>query len=154
MKASPACIALIKSSEGHGPNGSLPYLEGYLCPAGVPTIGWGHTGHTNVGDVISVDQAETLLFFDIGRVEQDLLAVLPVGIMLTQGQWDALVSLCFNLRGGARVLPQKAPKLWGDLLAGRNVDAAREFLDMDHANGVELEGLKIRRQKESALFLS
>ena len=50
-----------------------------------------------------------LLRADVERVEQGLASVILVP--LTQGQYDALVSLCFNLGGGARRLPSIAPRL-------------------------------------------
>ena len=36
-------------------------LEAYLCPAGVPTIGWGHTKGVKLGDKITLEQAEDFL---------------------------------------------------------------------------------------------
>lgn len=145
MKASQVCFDLIKRYEGLK-------LDAYLCPAGVWTIGWGHTEDVHPGQHISADFADVLLVQDIESVEWDLGLMLHVPV--TQGQWDALVSLCFNLAGGARALPRKAPLLWSDLQAGKKVEAAHEFLDLDHANGKELWGLKLRRQAEAALFLS
>jgi GH24 family phage-related lysozyme (muramidase) len=68
-----------------------------------------------------------------------------------------MTSLGFNIAGGPRALPQKAPELWANLLAGNVAGAAQEFLDIDHAlvNGkpTELPGLKARRQAEAAMFL-
>jgi lysozyme len=145
MKASQVCIDLIKRFEGLK-------LDAYLCPAGIPTIGYGHTRCVHIGQHITTEFADVLLAEDIEAVEDDLDLMLHVPV--TQGQWDALVSLCFNLAGGARALPRKAPLLWSDLQAGKKVEAAHEFLDLDHANGKELWGLKLRRQAEAALFLS
>lgn len=144
VKTSKAAIDLIKRSEGL-------YLDAYLCPAGVPTIGYGHTAGVHLGQRITAPFADVLLAQDVEAVERDLALMLHVPV--TQGQWDALVSLCFNLAGGPRALPRKAPHLWADLQAGKVPEAAHEFLDMDHAGGVELAGLKTRRQAESALFL-
>lgn len=91
MQASPAAIDLIKRFE------SLR-LEAYLCPAGVWTIGWGHTAGVCPGMRIAAAQAEAYLRGDIAQVESSLPSAIRVP--LTQGQHDALVSLCFNLRGG------------------------------------------------------
>lgn len=150
MTYSADCETLVKHFEGL-------YLKAYLCPAGVWTIGWGHTAGVRSTDVITEDKAEMLLASDLNYVANTLLSMLPTSINITQGQFDGLTSLCFNIAGGARALPQKAPKLWAALLSGDASGAAAQFLDIDHAlvNGksTELPGLKLRRQAEAALFL-
>ena len=145
MKASPAGIDLIKGFE------SLR-LDAYRCPAGVWTIGWGHTRGVQPGLRISGDRAAELLAQDIAQVERDLPSVIHVD--LPQGQWDALVSLCFNLRGGALLLPQMCPRLVASLNARDFAGAARQFLNVNHAaGGAVLPGLTRRREAESKLFL-
>ena len=144
MHASPEAISLIKRFE------SLR-LEAYLCPAGVRTIGWGHTAGVQPGQVITAEEAENLLRQDIEQVEKDLARVITV--LLSQGEHDALVSLCFNLTGGARRLPRLAPKLVEKLNAGDRFGASIEFLDINRANGQPLPGLTRRREAERALFV-
>ncbi|HMD71002.1 MAG TPA: lysozyme [Bryobacteraceae bacterium] len=145
MRISPAGIDLIKSFE------SLR-LEAYRCPAGVWTVGWGHTRGVQPGMRISMERAAELLAEDIAEVERDLPSVVHVN--LTQGQWDALVSLCFNLSGGAPRLPHTCPHLVASLNAGDFAGAARQFLDINHAaGGGVLPGLTRRREAESKLFL-
>ena len=144
MKASPAAIDLIKRFE------SLA-LDAYLCPAGVWTIGWGHTAGVEPGMRITEQHAEELLSLDIEEVEGGLASVIHAP--LTQGQSDALVSLCFNLRGGPWQLPRVAPKLVSKINSGDYAAAALEFLDINHANGAVLPGLTRRRQAERELFL-
>ncbi|MGO9229924.1 MAG: lysozyme [Bryobacteraceae bacterium] len=145
LKAGPAAYNLIKQFEGL-------QLTAYLCPAHVWTIGWGHTAGVKPGDVVTEPQAEALLAADIAPIERDLPNVIHAP--LTQGQFDALVSLCFNLRGGAPALPSIASKLVADLNAGDAAAAANEFLDIDKANGQVLPGLVRRRQAERQVFLS
>ena len=144
MKASPAAIDLIKRFE------SL-VLEAYVCPAGAWTIGWGHTAGVEPGMRITERRAEELLGLDLDDVERNLAAVIHAP--LTQGQYDALVSLCFNLKGGPRQLPKLAPKLVSKISSGDYAAAALEFLDMNHANGAVLPGLTRRREAERQLFL-
>ncbi|MGA2274199.1 MAG: lysozyme [Bryobacteraceae bacterium] len=144
-KAGPAAYELIKRFE------SLQ-LRAYLCPAGVWTIGWGHTAGVKPGDIVNEEQAEALLAGDIAPLERDLPQILHAP--LTQGQFDALTSLCFNLRGGALALPSIAPKLVARLNAGDPAGAADELLDIDKANGHVLPGLTRRRQAERQVFLS
>ena len=145
MTASRQAIDLIKRFE------SL-VLDAYLCPAGTWTIGWGHTAGVEPGMRITGQHAEELLGQDIAGVERDLAAVIHAP--LTQGQYDALVSLCFNLRGGPRKLPKVAPKLVSKINSGDYPAAALEFLDINHANGAVLPGLTRRREAERELFLS
>jgi len=145
MKASQAAIDLIKRFE------SLR-LEAYLCPAGVRTIGWGHTADVQPGQKISPAKAEELLRQDIQQVEDGLTRVLRVPV--SQGEFDALVSLCFNLRGGAQRLPRIAPQLMAKLEAGDRFGASIELLDINRANGKQLAGLTRRREAERALFIA
>jgi lysozyme len=143
-KASAAALDLIKRFEDLR-------LEAYLCPAGVWTIGWGHTAGVRQGDSITQQRAEELLDGDVTAVEDNLHKVIHV--QLTEGQWDALVSLCFNLRGGAAALPRLAPRLVAKVNSGDLAGAAEEFLDIDRANGQVLAGLARRREAERELFL-
>jgi lysozyme len=144
-KASAAAFELIKRFEGLR-------LDAYLCPAGVWTIGWGHTAEVRPGDSISPQRAEELLAADVARVEADLPKVIHAA--LTQGQWDALASLCFNLRGGAQGLARLAPHLLAKINAGDYAGAADEFLDINRAAGRVLPGLTRRREAERSHFLS
>ena len=144
MTSSKAAVDLIKQFEGLR-------LEAYLCPAHVWTIGWGHTAGVQAGTRITEERAEELLRQDMEQVEAGLATVIRVP--LTQGQHDALVSLCFNLRGGAQGLPSIAPRLVAKLRAGDTAGAADELLDIDRANGKVLPGLVRRREAERALFV-
>jgi len=146
MKLSPAGISVIKSFE------SLQ-LEAYRCPAGVWTIGWGHTRGVQEAMRITKDQAEEFLAGDIAEVERGLPSV--IHRPLTQGQWDALVSLSFNLCGGAARLPVTCPHLLASVNSGDFAAAAQQFLNINHdANGKVLPGLTRRREAERELFLS
>jgi lysozyme len=145
MKASQAATDLIKRFEALR-------LEAYLCPAGVRTIGWGHTAGVQPGQKISLAKAEELLQQDVREVEDVLSCVLRVPV--SQGEFDALVSLCFNLRGGAHRLPRIAPKLLAKLEAGDRFGASIELLDINRVNGKQLAGLTRRREAERALFVA
>jgi lysozyme len=142
--ASAAAFDLIKQFE------SLR-LEAYLCPAQVWTIGWGHTAGVRAGDTVSPEKAEELLRDDVAMVEADLPKVIRAPV--TQGQWDALVSLCFNLRGGAIGLCRIAPRLIAKINGGDLAGAAEEFLDINRAGGQVVAGLTRRREAERAMFL-
>jgi lysozyme len=93
MKASDAALALIKAEEGCR-------LTGYLDSKGIPTIGWGHTGaEVYEGQVWTQAQADAALAADVaGRAEAPINA--SVKVPLSQGQFDALCSLVYNIGGG------------------------------------------------------
>lgn len=171
LAASQSCLNLIKRAEDE-PGflaGRCSHLVAYRCPAGVWTCGWGHTRGVYEGMTITAACADALLLEDVRAVEAELRPMVA-GLELTQGQWDALVSLCFNLKGGPRALPAKAPKLWKALHAGDKRAAANEFGDMDRARcgacegrgcprcnntgRIQLAGLTARRMAEAQLFLS
>ena len=69
-------------------------LTAYLCPAKVPTIGYGHTKGVKMGQRITLAQAEDALVEDIAPIERLLNGL---GINFRQEQFDALVSWVFNL---------------------------------------------------------
>ena len=73
-------------------------LTAYKCPAGVWTIGVGHTKGVKQGQTITEAQAISLLKGDLLPCEK---YVNDLGVCKTQGQFDALVDFCFNLGTGA-----------------------------------------------------
>ena len=73
-------------------------LTAYKCPAGVWTIGVGHTKGVKQGQKITETQAISLLKGDLLPCEK---YVNDLGVCKTQGQFDALVDFCFNLGTGA-----------------------------------------------------
>ena len=73
-------------------------LTAYKCPAGVWTIGVGHTKGVKQGQKITEAQAISLLKGDLLPCEK---YVNDLGVCKTQGQFDALVDFCFNLGTGA-----------------------------------------------------
>lgn len=124
-------------------------LVGYLCPAGIPTIGWGHTAPwVRVGDRITQERADADLQQDLENVEYQVFKA--VNVHLTQGQFDALVSFTFNLGIGNL----KSSTLLKKLNAGDFDGAAAEFPKWNHSNGQVLDGLTKRRKAEQQLFLT
>lgn len=146
MKIGAAGLALIKSFEGLR-------LTAYLCPAGVPTIGYGHTGldvsHADVAAkwTITEAQAEEILRRDLGRFEKAVASC--IARPLTQNQFDAMVSLAFNI-GAAAFRGSSVVRRFN---AGRTTEAADAFLLWNKAGGKVLPGLVRRREAERALFL-
>lgn len=142
MNISQAGIELIKKFEGCK-------LEAYLCPAGIPTIGVGHTGKdVRLGMTITEEEADRLLRSDLDRFERAVNQY--VGQPITQGQFDALVSFAFNL--GSEALRNST--LLRKLNDGDDVGASDEFGRWTKAGGRVLPGLVARREAEREMFLS
>jgi lysozyme len=136
---------LLKESEGRK-------LKAYLCPVGVWTIGYGDTGPDVVkGLVITKEEAEER--FEKRLVEFEGYVNKWVKVVINQNQFDALVSLVYNV-GPANF---KASTLLRLLNLTHYEGAADQFLrwNKGRVNGklVVLNGLTIRREKERKLFL-
>lgn len=121
-------------------------MTAYKCPAGVYTIGYGHTDGVKKGDKISLKQAENFLREDIKEFENGVNKA--VSAPLTQNQFDALVSFTYNIGLGAFKTSTLRRKLNAKDYAG----AAREFTRWNKSNGVVLSGLNRRRNAEKVLF--
>lgn len=132
-------LEIIKFFEG------LSY-DAYLCPAGKPTIGYGHTHNVKLGDTITDQQAAEFLEDDFFYAVQDVRAV--VKVPLTDNQLDALASFVFNL--GVRKLIQST--LLRKLNAKDYVGAANEFDRWIFSGNQKLKGLIARRAAEKQLF--
>ncbi len=133
-------IDFIRNEEGYR-------LHAYKCPAGVWTIGYGHTKGVKEGDSITHADAEDFLASDIIERAREMSAYIHVKV--TKWQFIALVSLVFNVGD----LRRKAPKLLHYLNSSQEDKAAHEFLDICSAGGKVIPGLKARREKEAKLFL-
>jgi lysozyme len=140
MKISAEGIELIKKYEGCR-------LKAYRCPAGVPTIGYGHTLDVRMNQRITQQQADELLCEDLRLVEEQVTLMTTDSV--TQNRFDALVSFAFNL--GADALSRST--LLRCLLRGDIAGAAAEFDKWIYAGGVILAGLERRRAAEKALFI-
>lgn len=122
-------------------------FKAYLCPAGKWTIGYGHTCNVKEGDVINSDTAEKLLRADLVGFEKDVNRLIKVNV--TQNQFDALISLVFNI--GTRAFSTST--LLRLLNQGEYTAAANQFTRWKTSNGKELLGLVRRRRAEMELFL-
>lgn len=149
MHISSPGIALIQNYEGLRTTAYKPFKNESSW-----TIGYGHHGlDVKPGMVCTEQWAYEQLLRDLRQVEHQMISALNADeIEVTQGQFDALCSLLFNLSGGIRRLVKF--KLWAKLKAGDAEGAAHEFLDINKAGGVEVKGLTLRRRAEARLFLS
>lgn len=135
-------IELIKKYEGLS-------LKPYLCPAHVPTIGYGNTTYADGTPVkmsdkaITVDKAEALLR---DYVIKNILPKIN-DLDLTQGQAEAVISLIYNI-GWPAFSKSKCYK------AIKSKDWGTVYNEWDWiiANGKVLKGLVKRRAEEKYLF--
>lgn len=141
-------INLIKSFEGFS---SKPYL----CPAKICTIGYGDTFYPNGKKVtmndpeITEEYAEELLRDDLRKFEKYVDAYCIDSI--TQNQFDALVSFCYNL-GPANL---KMSTLLKKVNKNPNDETIRaEFMKWTKASNKILKGLVIRRKAEADLYFT
>lgn len=134
-------INLIKKFEGCG-------LKAYKCPAGIWTIGYGHTGSAvHAGLQITSEEAEKLLKTDL-LVHCNNVSKL-VKVPLNQNQFDALVSFEYNVGYGNF----KSSTLLKLLNQKKYKEAAEQFGRWKYAGKKELLGLVRRRNAEKELFL-
>lgn len=122
-------------------------LTAYKCSAGVWTIGWGHTSGVKQGDKITLEQAESFYAEDYAIAKGIVDNV--VDVELTENQFEALVSLSFNI-GINAFRKSTLVKL---LNTGDYLSAAMEFQKWSKVNGVRSKGLLRRRFLEALMFL-
>lgn len=117
-------------------------LATYLDPAGIPTIGYGHTGaEVKSGMTITRQQAENLLWDDLHKHGQ---AIKPyIKVPMAQEEWDALNDFAFNV-GVARA---KQSTLLKKLNAGDYDGFCNGYTAWVYAKGKKLKGLIERRNK-------
>lgn len=113
---------------------------------GIWTIGYGHTRGVKEGDTCTLAQANEWLHQDAttAAVAVNRLVKVP----LNQNQYDALVSLCFNIGVGAF----EESTLLRKLNAGGYAGAQAEFKRWDRQAAKELPGLERRRVAEANHF--
>jgi lysozyme len=143
MQISDVGLDLIKTLEGFRG-------DAYRDLRGVVTIGYGHIGaDVHIGDRIDAEQAMRLLMDDLARA-QACVNTIAQGRELTQGQFDALVSLTFNI--GCTAMQDSV--LAHDVHLGAMQLALVEMFRWVHVNGEMSQGLLNRRMAEARRFVS
>ena len=147
MRTGEVGVELIKKYEGFS-------AKPYLCPANVPTIGFGSTrwfdGYRISMDsrTISRDDATRLLQMELHHIESAVPRLIKAP--LTQNQFDALASFTFNLGSGrlqSSTLRAKINRLDYE-------GAADEFPKWRKAGGKVLAGLVKRRAEERMIWMT
>ena len=139
LKTSAKGVAIIKRWEGLR-------LNAYRCPAGVWTIGYGHTKGVKPGDRITRRQAEKYFLEELPVYEEAVKR--NVKAELNQNQFDALVSFVYNV--GERQF--KNSTLLRLLNQSKYFEAAKQFKRWIYAGSKPLPGLIKRRREEFELF--
>ena len=140
MKTSIIGRNLIKTFEGYR-------NTAYLDPVGIWTIGYGHTRGVKEGDTVTEEEADILLQSDLEAAENTVNAT---GLKLSQLQFDALVSLVYNIGSGKFNSSTLLKQL-------RESTKPRPELETwwkvwDKARGKTLKGLQRRREAEYLLY--
>ena len=124
-------------------------LHAYKDVGGIFTIGWGHTKDVKEGDSCTESLATQWLMEDIQEAIR--LTRHALQVTLNNNQFTALVSLTFNI-GYGNLLKSNVLKLIHESKFYEAADAFLE-LDHDHKTGLEVAGLRNRRESERTLFL-
>jgi lysozyme len=134
-------------------------LKAYICPAGVLTIGYGHTNRVGTaplvtpGMTITEAEAERILDRDISTFEPHVDRAIKRP--MNENERAAFVSLCFNIGPGGKGKPgfttSTAVKRFN---AGDKAGAAEALTWWNKASGKVSNGLVRRREAERALFLT
>ena len=139
MRASQVLIDYIKKSEACS-------LTVYKCPAGVLTIGYGHTKGVKPGDRITQYQAEQFLKEDLAQFEAVANKCKNIG---TQGRYDTVVDFIYNC----------GPDKWNSSTLKKYIESNRkvweiqeQFLRWVNSGGKKLGGLVTRRIWEANRF--
>lgn len=131
-------------------------LTSYRCPAGIWTVGYGHTGRDiGPGLTITQAQAEAYLEADVRYFEQAIDKLLG-NAPTTQAQFDAMVSLAFNIGMGSAKLARAGFSTSSVLrkhLLKDYAGAADSFLLWNKGGGKVLPGLVNRRAAERKWYL-
>jgi len=136
MKTSQNGISLIKRFEGCR-------LTAYRCPAGKPTIGYGHTAGVRMGQKITQAQAESFLKEDLEKFESHVMDYDYI-YHWNQNQFDSMVSFAYNV-GTINDLTEYGVR------SAKKI--SEKMLLYNKASGNVLSGLTERRKAERALFL-
>ncbi|WP_455379859.1 lysozyme [Acidihalobacter prosperus] len=136
-------LSLLKQFEGYS-------RTVYLCPAGYPTVGFGHV--VKPGEAfeagINAGQAEDLLRQDVIMAERAVLRLIDVP--LTNGQFDALVSFTYNLG----VTAFQRSTLRCKVNHGEHAQVPEQLLRWVWAKGYRSRGLVLRREAEANRYCS
>ncbi|MDR1725613.1 MAG: lysozyme [Bacteroidales bacterium] len=133
-------IELIKYFEGE-------HLMAYRCPAGIWTIGYGHTKGVFEGMSINKHLAEVFLLQDLRSIEK---CINDTGLNINHNQFDALISLTYNIGISAFLSSTLLLKLKDNPSDYKTIK--HEFMRWIYVKGTLSNGLRNRRTAEYNLY--
>jgi lysozyme len=143
MKIPKQAVDLCKKWEGL-------YLKAYLCPANVPTVGYGATGKDiKLGMVVTEEWAEDRLEKELQHAMHWALKLSP-NLINYENKLAAIISFIYNCGNGAYA----ASTLRRKVRAEEWQEAAEQLLKWNKAGGKVLRGLTLRRMDEAKLLLA
>lgn len=136
-------LEIIKKYEGFS-------SQAYKCPAGVWTVGWGHTGRDiNKDTILTREEAELMLKKDVANLQEQILFLLDG--KPSMNELDALTSLVYNIGLGAF----KKSRLLKRINLKENEELiAKEWIEFNKAGGKIQKGLLRRRAEEICLYFT
>ncbi|MBL0849331.1 MAG: lysozyme [Candidatus Liberibacter ctenarytainae] len=124
-------------------------LSSYRCPAGIWTIGYGHTGGVYEGQYISVSQADALLHQDAMKCLNQVLKASPVLASSGEKRLSAVGDFVFNLGINRYKYSTFKKRVDDEDWSNAAVECNRWIF----AGGKKLKGLIVRREVEAELLL-
>lgn len=139
MEFTNKCVEMVKHFEGL-------CLNATKCPAGVPTIGYGHTKGVKMGDTCTPEAADLMLLCDLGEAQEHVNKInAKYNYNFNSNENDALVSFTFNV-GSVNQLTANGTRTKEEIAA--------KILLYCKAAGKVLRGLQRRREAERNLFIT
>lgn len=139
-------------------------LKPYLCPARIPTIGYGNTYYPDGKRVTLLDKEITKEYaFEIFKEIADRFAKRVDTLVtkpITQNQFNALVSFAYNIGLGSVVNGKYVGGFGGSTLLKKvninpnDLSIRNEFMKWNKANKVVINGLTNRRNEEANIYFS
>lgn len=146
----PSCqlLALLRQTEGLHRLGRDGLIHPYLCPANVPTQGYGRVVPSLEFEPITKEAAEANLEADAAARVRMAIKLSPMLLRATQGQLDAIADFIYNLGSGR----YKASTLKRKVDVGDWEGAKRELCKWVWGGGKKLPGLVLRRETEALMM--
>ena len=136
-------------------------LAPYLCPAKVPTIGWGNTFYPNGKKVTMRDKAITQAYADqifdfvYSLFEKDVSSLIKTKV--NQNQFNALVDFAYNV--GSDIDADDIPEGLGDSTLLKKINKnpndptiSNEFMKWNKSKGQVMNGLTHRRKANAEMY--
>lgn len=150
-------LDLIKSFEGYLKplNDGTGRVKPYLCPAGVPTLGWGNTRYPDGSKVkmtdppVTRERATELLASEL-REDEASVQKNTLGVVWHELMYGAATSFTYNCGSGAF----RGSGFRKAILDKRWDDVPRELRKWRMGGGRVLAGLARRREAEAAMFMA